>query len=85
MSTTNKTVLGIVIVAVIALIVAFALRSQGTNQAPAAANGNGDSLPTAATDTSDSALQQDSAAIDAQLAGLDNDTATVDQGMSEIQ
>ena len=85
MSTTNKTVLGIVIVAVIALIAAFALRTHAPSQNAAAANANTDSLPTAATDTSDTALQQDSAAIDMQLNGLDSDTATVDQGISETQ
>lgn len=84
MSTTNKTVLGIVIVAVIALIAAFALRTHAPSQT--AANGSDNAaLPTAATDTSDAALQKDSAAIDAQMSGLDQDTATVDQGLSEAQ
>lgn len=85
MSTTNKTVLGIVFVAVIALVAAFALRTHAPNQAAATGNGNADALPTAATDTSDTALQQDSVALDAQLTGLDSDTATVDQGISETQ
>lgn len=40
-------------------------------------------LPTAQSDTSDAALVQDSAAIDAQLTGMSQDSAAVDQSFTD--
>jgi len=40
-------------------------------------------LPTAQSDTSDAALTQDSAAIDAQLSGMSQDSAAVDQSLQD--
>ncbi|MDB5224590.1 MAG: hypothetical protein JWO43_212 [Candidatus Adlerbacteria bacterium] len=40
-------------------------------------------LPTADTDTSDAAMVQDSAAIDAQIQGMNSDQASLDQSMSD--
>lgn len=82
MSTTSKTWIGIGIIVVIALVAIFALRAHAPKEA---ANDSEASLPTAATDTSDAALQKDSAAIDTQLNGLDSDNATVNEGISETQ
>lgn len=82
MSTTNKTVIGIVVVAVIALVAIFAFRAHTVSQTATATN---DSLTTSPSDTSDAALQKDSATIGTQLDDLDGDTATVDQGISESQ
>lgn len=83
MSTTTKTVLVILVIAAI-VILAMALLGSGSASAPESSQ-NPALLPTASTDASDAALQQDSAAIDTQLTGLDTDTQTVDEGMSEAQ
>jgi len=83
MSTTNKTVLSVVVIAIIVLLAVFALRAHAPSQNTAENTGDTSSLPTAANDTSDAALQKDAAAIDTQLSGLDSDNATVDQGISE--
>ncbi len=40
-------------------------------------------LPTNAGDSSDAAIVQDSAAVDAQLKGLDSDEASADQGLND--
>jgi hypothetical protein len=79
MTTTSKTVLGIVAVAVIALGGFYAYRAHDMNEATA--TNSGSSLPTSATDTSDSAIEQDAAAIDTQLQATNDDNATVDQGI----
>ncbi|MES2225744.1 MAG: hypothetical protein V4480_02965 [Patescibacteria group bacterium] len=79
MTTTSKAVLGIALAAVILVIAFYALRMHdaGTN----AQSADAATLPTPANDTSDSAMDKDAAAIDAQLKGLSDDDATVDQGI----
>ncbi len=79
MTTTTKSVLGIVAVAVIALGGVYAYRVHHMSEAMAPDNGTG--LPTSATDTSDSAIEQDAAAIDSQLQATSNDNATVEEGI----
>lgn len=81
MSTTQKTWIGIGGIVVVLLVAFFAVHSHTQKEETA----NDAALPTASTDTSDAALQKDSAAIDTQLTGLDGDTATVNQGISEAQ
>jgi hypothetical protein len=78
MTTTTKSVLGIIVVAVVALVGVYAYRA---HQMVATESPTGTGLPTAATDTSDTAIDQDTAAIDAQLKATSDDDATVDQGI----
>ncbi|CAN5750871.1 hypothetical protein BH11PAT2_BH11PAT2_01630 [soil metagenome] len=79
MTTTTKSVLGIVAVAVLVLGGVYAYRAH--DMAAVSANADGTGLPTSATDTSDSAIEQDSAAIDAQLQATNQDNAAVDEGI----
>jgi hypothetical protein len=86
MTTSYKTVLGIVAVAVIALGGMYAY-SQHSEIKPTATNTE-TGLPTSATDTSDSALVQDANAIDAQLQATNADNTAVDNGIqthSQVQ
>ncbi len=78
MTTTSKVLIGVVVLAAVALVAVFAVRPHAASSPTGEA-----ALPTSASDTSDDALAKDSAAIDAQLQGLDDDSATVDQGISE--
>ncbi len=91
MSQTNKVIVGVAVLAVVAggAYYWFALhgktdsmanQEKGSymNQGPATVT----TLPSG-SDTSDAALQQDSAAIDAQMKGLDSDSANVDQSVSQ--
>lgn len=43
----------------------------------------GSDLPTPATDTSQAAIEQDAAALDAQLQALQGDSASVDAGLND--
>ncbi len=79
MTTPTKTVLGIVAIAVIALGGLFAYHVHNTNDTTATNSQTG--LPTSATDTSDSAIEQDAQAIDAQLQATNSDNAKVDEGL----
>ncbi|HVV38990.1 MAG TPA: hypothetical protein VHD31_01560 [Candidatus Paceibacterota bacterium] len=40
-------------------------------------------LPTQTSDTSDAAMAQDTAAVDAQMQGLQNDSASIDQSFND--
>lgn len=78
MSTTTKSVIAIVVLAVVALIAYFALRggtpANGSLSAAAA-------LPSR-TDTSDAGLAKDAASIDTSLKGLSTDQAAIDQSLA---
>ena len=56
--------------------------SLGTEQQTQAADPS--ALPSG-SDTSDAALQQDSAAIDTQMSGMNDDTASIDSGLNDQQ
>lgn len=58
---------------------AAAVTPQQTQQEPTAVN----DLPTAATDASESALQQDVAALDVQIQATAGDVSQVDQGLND--
>jgi hypothetical protein len=77
MTKAQKIGIGVAAAAVVALLGAFALR-HGEVQAPT----EDEILTTSPNDTSDQALENDAAAIDAQLSGLATDTATIDQSIS---
>ncbi|MDB5189995.1 MAG: hypothetical protein JWN49_321 [Parcubacteria group bacterium] len=86
MTTSTKTVLGIVAVAVIALGGIYAYRAHIMSERTASNTETG--LPTSANDTSDSAIQQDAEAIDAQLQTTNADNASVDESIqthSQVQ
>ena len=65
MSNTAKIVIGVLIVLVIVVLV-YGMRG-GT--------------PAGGTDTSDESLRNDTAAIDAEMQGLEGDRAVIDQGL----
>lgn len=70
------------ILAVLALIGLYAMHKsapQGTSAMDES------SLPTSSTDTSDTALTKDTAAIDTNLSGVDQDSANVDQSFTAAQ
>ncbi len=82
------------IVALIVIIIAgfglwkSGLISLGSLQSPAAEQATStpqaqSGLPTGQSDTSDAAFVQDSAAVDAQLQGLSQDSANVDQSLND--
>ena len=77
MTTTSKTVLGIGIVAVLLLIgiYAFRMNSSSTDQV------SSDSMLPSGSNTSDAALDQDTASIDADLTAVADDSATVNEGI----
>lgn len=76
MTTTTKSVIVIVILAVLALVAMNAYR-----QGNADATANVDSVLPSGTDTSDAGLSEDAAAIDANLSGLVSDEEEVDQSI----
>ncbi|MEO6536171.1 MAG: hypothetical protein ABIT47_00625 [Candidatus Paceibacterota bacterium] len=78
MTTSTKTVLGIAAAIVLAIGVVLAYRTHDANDTAASTETG---LPTLATDTSDSAIQQDADAIDAQLQATDSDNSTVQDGI----
>ena len=97
MSNSAKTIIGVIVVVVIVLIGwAVMHRSSSTNSeynSPEATTTNetqttqtqtnGTSANT--SDTSDAALNKDSAAVDAEMTGLNSDNASADQGLSQTQ
>ena len=85
MTTTNKTLIAIGVVAVVALVIIFAVRMHSAKQAATIQQTDEATLPTSPSDTSDAALEKDSAAIDMQLSGLDTDSEAADEGLSESQ
>jgi hypothetical protein len=76
MTTTNKTVLGIALAAVVLLIGAYVIHQ---SMQPADTQTNSDASYSSPSDTSDAALSKDSDAIDSQLNASNQDSATVDQ------
>lgn len=66
MSNTAKIVIGVLIVLVL-IALAFGMRGSET--------------PAVGTDASDQTLQNDAAAYDAELQGLEGDRAVIDQGL----
>lgn len=80
MSITSKTVLGVVVIAVVLLVGTYAYSMYVHKEQMAQDSNNG--LTTSASDTSDAALQSDTETIDAGLSGLTGDSATVDQGVA---
>lgn len=90
MSKTSKIVLWVVIAVIVAAVIVWFVvprnsTAPGVQNVPVAgAPGNAPSgLTTAPTDTSDAALNQDLANIDAQLNGLASDSASIDQGLND--
>lgn len=86
MTTTGKSVLAVVLLLVVigGGLAIYHMHHQKEAVASATATSTDDgTLPTSPSDTSDAALEQDSAAIDAQMNGLGSDTATVDQGVTD--
>ena len=94
MSIAIKWIIGLIVIAVLAWLVWWsgwlsgapapavpgAAQPVATTTSQAPANDNGMS---AAADTSDAALDQDAAAVDAQVQGLQTDTTSVDAGLSD--
>jgi len=83
MTTTSKAGIGVAVLVIIVLIGAYAFRMHTLDHAQDADTQA--SLPTSPKDTSDGALVKDTAAIDAQMSGLDEDTEAADEGLSEAQ
>lgn len=85
MTITSK--ISIVIAAVIILaLLGFYFMHMNAHETAATQDQNEEyALPTPASDTSDTALAEDAAAIDAELEGLDDDSATVSESFAEAQ
>ncbi|MDB4992384.1 MAG: hypothetical protein JWL75_629 [Parcubacteria group bacterium] len=82
MTTTNKTVLGIVAAAVVLLIVVYALGSHNGAQPLTDQSNSADaSLQTNPNDSSDAALTTDASTIDSQMSASDQDASAVQQGL----
>lgn len=85
MSTTLKTVLGIVILALVAAAIYFGMQwyqASKNTQGAAVFSSEPATLPSG-TSTTDDSLAKDAAAIDAQLSGLDSDNASVSASVYE--
>lgn len=83
MSTTTKSVLAIVVLAVVALIAYFALHNGASSmQAPANGSLSAAAVLPSGTDASDAGLAKDAASIDTSLNGLSTDQASVNQNLA---
>ena len=87
MSSTGKLVIGVIVVVLIGLGFWYYSANKG-GTAPAAPGSSASPsdagvLPTSASDNSDAALNQDTAAVDTQLNGLNSDSATVDSSIND--
>lgn len=86
-----------IIVSIIVLIILIAVcyslskssRVSNTNNSPVVSHGTvintNTKLTSSASDSSDAALQIDAAALDAQLQGLNNDSASINQSVNAAQ
>ncbi len=91
MSTKEKWAVYVIVIAVVAGLVWWYAsprseeRTEGTPGGPAAESTAGEVteiLPTAATDTSDAAISQDVAALDATMSNISSDSSSVDQSIT---
>ena len=85
MSTTLKTVLGVIILALVAAGIYFGIQwneSGKSDTGTAVFSSEPATLPSG-TSTTDDSLAKDAAAIDAELKGLDVDNASADASISE--
>jgi hypothetical protein len=77
MTTAQKAGIGVLIIAVIAMLGAYALQQDDTAQTSDTV------LTTSPDDASDEALEKDAAAIDSEISGLEDDSATIDASISD--
>ncbi len=80
MSSGSKFIIAVIVVALIGVGVYYATRN---TSAPAPVADNTQVEKTPAADTSDSSIDSDTAALDAQIKASANDTTSVDSGIND--